>query len=76
MNESASLNMGDIAATIFILGFSVITIFVIYKIIIRSETRANERLSLEREHTIRLKKEIADLNERVIVIEKRLREVE
>lgn len=80
MTETTSFNLGDIAATIFLLGFSVIIpaiiIFIIYKIIKRSEKRANERLSLERENTVLLKKQIDDLNERVIVIEKMLREVE
>lgn len=80
MTETTSFNLGDIAATIFLLGFSVIIpaiiIFIIYKIIKQSEKRANERLSLERENTVLLKKQIDDLNERVIVIEKMLREVE
>lgn len=79
MIESTSLNMGDVVATIFILGSVIIPaiiIIIIYKIIKRSEKRANERLSLERENTVILKKEIADLNERVIAIEKMLREVE
>jgi hypothetical protein len=80
VTETTSFNLGDIAATIFLLGFSVIIpaiiIFIIYKIIKRNEKRANERLSLERENTVLLKKQIDDLNERVIVIEKMLREVE
>lgn len=73
-------NLGDIVATIFLLGFTVIIpaiiIFIIYKIIKRNEKRANERLALERENTVLLKKQIDDLNDRVIVIEKMLREVE
>ncbi|ANU13330.1 hypothetical protein [Planococcus halocryophilus] len=80
MTETTSFNIGDIISTIFILGFSIIIpaiiIFIIYKVIKRSEKRANERLSLERENTVLLKKQIDDLNERVIVIEKMLREVE
>lgn len=79
MTESTSLNMGDIVATIFILGsviIPVIIIFIIYKIIKRNEKRAIERLSLERENTVLLKNEIADLNERVSAIENMLREVE
>lgn len=80
MTETTSFNIGDIISTIFILGFSIIIpaiiIFIIYKIIKRSEKRANERLSLERENTVLVKKQIDDLNERVIVIEKMLREVE
>ncbi|ANU25527.1 hypothetical protein [Planococcus versutus] len=80
MTETTSLNIGDILSTIFILGFSiiipVILIFIIYKIVKRSEKRAIERLSLERENTVLLKKQMNDLNERVIIIEKMLREVE
>lgn len=80
MTETTSFNIGDIISTIFILGFSIIIpaiiIFIIYKVIKRSEKRANERLSLERENTVLFKKQIDDLNERVIVIEKMLREVE
>jgi len=80
VTETTSFNIGDIISTIFILGFSIIIpaiiIFIIYKIIKRSEKRANERLSLERENTVLVKKQIDDLNERVIVIEKMLREVE
>jgi len=80
VTETTSFNIGDIISTIFILGFSIIIpaiiIFIIYKVIKRSEKRANERLSLERENTVLLKKQIDDLNERVIVIEKMLREVE
>lgn len=80
MTETTSFNIGDIVATTFILGFSiiipVIIIFIIYKIIKRSEKRANERIALEREHTILVKKQLDDMNERVMTIEKMLREVE
>lgn len=80
VTEPTSFNVGDIVATIFLLGFTVIIpviiIFVIYKIIKRSEKRANERLELERENTVLMKKQIDSLNERVIIIEKMLREVE
>ncbi|WP_040851036.1 hypothetical protein [Planococcus halocryophilus] len=62
MTETTSFNIGDIISTIFILGFSIIIpaiiIFIIYKVIKRSEKRANERLSLERENTVLLKNKL------------------
>ncbi|ANU09081.1 hypothetical protein A1A1_00750 [Planococcus antarcticus DSM 14505] len=80
MTETTSFNIGDIVATTFILGFSIIIpaiiIFIIYKIIKRSEKRANERIALERENTVLVKKQLDDMNERVMIIEKMLREVE
>lgn len=80
VTETTSFNIGDIIATLFIVGFSIIIpaiiIFIIYKIIKQSEKRANERIVLDRENTVLVKKQLDDMNERVVVIEKMLREVE
>lgn len=46
------------------------------KVLKRYELRANEKLILERENTILLQKRVDDLNERLIGIEKMLKEVE
>lgn len=71
MNEVTSFNIGDIMATLFLVGFSiiipVIIIFIIYKI--------SKRIALDRENTVLVKKQLDDMNERVMVIEKMLREV-
>lgn len=42
----------------------------------RFEQKADERLILERENSIRLNKQIDELNVRLVVIEKMLKEVE
>lgn len=79
MNESMYFNAGDIIATIFMLAVTAIIIFLIFKVLKtfkRNEKRANERLELEKETTVRLQKRIDELDERVVVIEKMLREVE
>ena len=81
MNEPASINMvGDILSILFIFVFLIIIpaiiIFIIYKLIKRIEKRANKRLSFERENTVLLKKQLGDLNDRVVVLEKTLRKVE
>lgn len=79
MNEAISFNAGDIIATIFMLAVTAIIIFLIFKVLKtfkRNERRASERLELEKETTVRLQKRIDELDERVVVIEKMLREVE
>ncbi|MBK3494136.1 hypothetical protein JFL43_04535 [Viridibacillus sp. YIM B01967] len=79
MSETTVFNLGDIIVTVFTLGFAIIPIiiiFVTYKAFKRSEKRANEKLQLERENTVLLQKRIDDLNERLNVIEKMLKEVD
>lgn len=51
-------------------------IWVVYKAFKRSEKRAQEKLEIEKQHTITLQKRVDELNERLIVIEKMLKEVE
>lgn len=79
MIETNYFNIGDIIATVFMLGFAALFFLLLYKVyktFKRNEQRANERLELEKENTVTLQKRIDSLNDRVVVIEKMLREVE
>ena len=49
---------------------------ILSKVLKRYELRANEKLMLERENTTLLQKRVAYLNERLVGIEKMLKEVE
>lgn len=51
-------------------------IFSVYKAFKRSEKRADEKLNLEKEQTLVLQKRVNEMNKRLIVIEKMLKEVE
>ncbi|ARJ38904.1 hypothetical protein SporoP8_08490 [Sporosarcina ureae] len=51
-------------------------IYVLFKYFKRAEKRADEKLQLEKQNTINLQKRIDELNERLIAIEKMLKEVE
>lgn len=53
-----------------------LVIYFILKTIKGYEKRANEKLMLERENTLILQKRVDELNERLIIIEKMLKEVE
>lgn len=76
MNEAFYFNVGDTVFTIFGLIIPALIIYFIYKTFKRNEKRAAERLELEKETTVILQKRIEDLNDRVVVIEKMLKEVE
>ncbi|HSJ38137.1 MAG TPA: hypothetical protein VK945_07965 [Planococcus sp. (in: firmicutes)] len=76
MNDALYINYGDIVATILLLGVPAILIFFIYRTFKLDKKRANERLELEKETTVILQKRIDELNDRVVVIEKMLREVD
>ena len=76
MNDAIYLNIGDIIFTIIAFVVPAIIIFLVYKAFKRNEKRATERLELEKETTVRLQKRVDELNDRVVVIEKMLREVE
>lgn len=59
--------------------FLIIPIAIIYcvvRYIKRMEKRAEEKLQLDKENTITLQKRVDELNNRLIVIEKLLKEVE
>ncbi|MEO4052468.1 hypothetical protein [Solibacillus sp. CAU 1738] len=80
MSHSAtSVNVGDIVATIFTLGFMIIPIILvvlIYRAYKKNGKRAEERLNVEKQQTINLQKQVDELNERVGKIESLLKEVD
>lgn len=65
---------------IFVLLILIIVVFAIifsvYKALKRSEKRADEKLDLEKEQTLVLQKRVDEMNKRLLVIEKMLKEVE
>ena len=76
-NGASNVNMGDIVATIFTLGFMVIPIIVvvlIYRAYKKNVQRAEERLNIEKQQTFNLQKQVDELNDRVGEIEKLLKE--
>lgn len=58
------------------LAIPIILIYVVFKYFKRAEKRADEKLHLEKQTTIQLQKSVDNLNERLIVVEKMLKEVE
>ena len=76
-NGASNVNMGDIVATIFTLGFMVIPIILvvlIYRAYKKNVQRAEERLNIEKQQTFNLQKQVDELNDRVGEIEKLLKE--
>ncbi len=72
-------NLGDFFATIVVLGFilsPIILVIFIYKAYKRNEKRAEERLNIEKQQTYTLQQQVHSLNERLIIIEKMLKEVD
>lgn len=81
MNTTSNLLMQSLIFNFFIQLIPIIIIgFVAYillnKFAKRFEKRADERLALERENTARVEKRLDELNQRLVVIEKMLKEVE
>ena len=76
---ATGLNTGDLIATTLVLFIGVIpfviaiVLFMVYK---TTSKRAGARLALEEERTLKLQKQVDDLNSRVTKMEKLLREVE
>lgn len=78
-NGAIGVNLGDVVATIIILGFMVIPIILIillYRAYKKNEKRAEERLNVEKRQTFNLQKQVDELNERVGKIESLLKEVD
>ena len=76
-NGVSILNIGDIVATIIMLGFLVIPILLViffYKAYTKNRKRAEEQLNVEKQQTIILQKQVEALNERVMKIEHLLKE--
>ena len=71
--------MTSLLPIIFTLGYLavptiiVVLIFIAYK---KNATRAEERLSIEKQQTFHLQKQVNELNERVVKIETLLKEVD
>lgn len=78
MTEAQGLEVVGFTEIIVLLGFTMFMIafifFIILKIIGRIKKREERRLSIERENKVLLQKRIDDLSDRVVVIEKMLRE--
>ncbi|MFC4712991.1 hypothetical protein [Planococcus dechangensis] len=78
MTEAQGLEVVGFTEIIVLLGFTIFMIafifFIIRKIIGRIKKREERRLSIERENKVLLQKRIDDLSDRVVVIEKMLRE--
>ncbi|MDJ0333527.1 hypothetical protein [Planococcus sp. S3-L1] len=54
----------------------IILIYALFKYFKRAEKRADEKLELEKQSTLTLQKRVDELNTRLIIIEKILKEVE
>jgi len=75
----SGVNIGDLVATIVMLGFMVIPIILVvlfYKAYKKNVKRAEERLKVEKQQTFNLQKQVDELNERVGKIESLLKEVD
>ena len=75
----SGVNIGDLVATIVMLGFMVIPIILVvlvYRAYKKNVNRAEERLKVEKQQTFNLQKQVDELNERVGKIESLLKEVD
>lgn len=75
----SGVNIGDLVATIVMLGFMVIPIILVvlfYRAYKKNVKRAEERLKVEKQQTFYLQKQVDELNERVGKIESLLKEVD
>ena len=69
---ATALNIGDVLATIIMLGFmalSFILVIFLYKSFKKNANRAEERFSAEKHELLNLQKQIDELNERIGKIE-------
>ncbi|MCL1696451.1 MULTISPECIES: hypothetical protein [unclassified Lysinibacillus] len=76
---ATGVNAGDTVATIIMLGFMVVPIFLVvlfYRAYKNNVKRAEERLNVEKQQTFNLQKQVDELNERVGKIESLLKEVD
>ena len=78
-NGASSVNVGDVVVTIVTFGFIafiIIFLVLIYRAYKKNVKRAEENLSVEKQQTFNLQKQVDDLNERVGKIENLLKEVD
>lgn len=71
-----SLFTNLIIELIHLIILALIVWFILSRLIKRLVQQADERLALERENSILLNKRFDELNERIVIIEKMLKEVE
>ncbi|GED72995.1 hypothetical protein BRE01_66970 [Brevibacillus reuszeri] len=76
MELSALTGILGLLGLIVPIALVVLVIYFILKTIKGFEKRANEKLMLERENTLTLQKRVDELNERLVSVEKILKEVE
>ncbi|GGG11515.1 hypothetical protein GCM10007425_02290 [Lysinibacillus alkalisoli] len=78
-NGATIVNIGDVVATIIMLGSMVIPIILVilfYRAYKKNAKRSEERLNIEKQQTFNLQKQVDELNDRVGKIEKLLKEVD
>lgn len=78
-NGVTGINVGDVLATVILLGFTAIPIILLilfYRAYKKNVKRAEERLDVEKQQTFNLQKQVNELNERVGEIENLLKEVD
>ena len=78
-NGETVVNIGDVFATIVLLGVAIIPIiliFLFYRMYKKNTKRAEERLTLEKQQTLHLQQQVDGLHERIAKLEKLLQEVE
>ncbi|MEK4386324.1 hypothetical protein MKZ25_11005 [Solibacillus sp. FSL W7-1464] len=78
-NGVSGVNFGDIVATIITLGFIVVPIILLVlfnRANRKNVQRAEERVNAEKQQTSHLQKQVDELNERVRIIERMLKETD
>lgn len=79
MIETSFINIGDVVASVFIFGIILIILAVLYKLIKKTVKQPNqesiEKLTLDQENSI-LQSQIGELNERLIALEEKIKELD
>ncbi|ANU13044.1 hypothetical protein B481_0371 [Planococcus halocryophilus Or1] len=79
MIETSFINIGDVIASVFIFGIILIIVAVLYKLIKKTfkqlDKESIEKLTLEQENSI-LQSQIGELNERLIALEEKVKELD
>ena len=77
MTDISYTNIGDVVAAMVIIGFAMIipaiVVFIFYNVVNKNGNRTNGRQSIELEKAAILQKQIDELDDRVAVLEKVLR---
>lgn len=79
MIETSFINIGDVVASVFVFGIILIILAVLYKLIKKTVKQPNqesiEKLTLDQENSI-LQSQIGELNERLIALEEKIKELD